>query len=350
MRAHSINCFAYSKLLYRCNVVDIRAADVKYFTSQAKAFIYSDMLEKPQELVLHRSTEDGGLGLYHIQYRAQAALMCTFLQTAINPKFIRNHYHNALYRHYVLDEALQVGAIPPHFRGDFFSTMRNLLKIGEDLTNISLKSLYKSLVSDVLRGEAAGPGEPRPLRPLRCELASPGTDWSRGYRLARLQGLGPDLISFNLKMLWGILPCRARLARILPRIEQSPDCRLCGQAPGERKEPESMEHALMACSGNKGLPESLLSLLKGYQPGLRGEQVLRLEIDVDATMELPLVWLASTLLCTLWRQRLQGRVCAARIRSELEARCRLLREGKRPGLRNAFVLAEIALRAMFSQD
>jgi hypothetical protein len=151
-------------------------------------------------------------------------------------------------------------------------------------------------------------------------------------------------------VLWGILPCRERLARILPKTEQSPHCRLCGQEPGEPQVPESLEHALMACSGNMGLPERLLSLLQGYQPGMQGEQVLRLDMDVDATMELPLVWLASTLLCTLWRQRLQGRVCAARTRSELEARCRILREGKRPGIQNAFVLAEIALRAMFSQD
>jgi hypothetical protein len=346
MRAHSVNCFAFSKLLYRCNVVDIRAADIKYFSSQAKAFIYADLLEKPQELVLYRYTEDGGLGLYHIQCRAQAALMCNFLQTAINPRFRRNHYHNSLYRKYVLGEDLPAGAIPPHFKGDFFSKMRNLLETGEDLASITLKTLYTLLVSEVLRGEAEEPGGPRPLLPLRCEQAAPDTDWPQSFSLARRRGLGPELISFLLKMLWGILPVRARVHRILPHSVPSPLCLLCGQGAGEQPVAESLQHALLECPGNQGVSGLLLSLLQGYQPGLRGEQVLRLDLNVDHSMELPLVWLVGTTFFSVWKQREKGAVSAALTRSELEARCRLLREGAAPALINFTALTELALRAM----
>ena len=80
LQAHSVNCFAYSKLYYRCNVIDPRVEDVKYFTSQAKSFIYADMLEKPQEEALYRGVGEGGLGLYNIKQRALAALIFTFLE------------------------------------------------------------------------------------------------------------------------------------------------------------------------------------------------------------------------------------------------------------------------------
>jgi hypothetical protein len=365
LRAHSINSFVYSKLLYRCNVIDIRTADIKYFVSQSKSFIYADLLEKPEELVLYRSTEDGGLGLNNIQCRAQAALISTFLQTAANPAFLRNHYHNALYRHYVLDELLPALPIPPHFKGNFFPELRALRASGEDLCTITFKTIYKSLLAKVLFGEedappAAGQAPPPggrpgqgpvgpqgPLLPIRCELALPTADWRRTWRLARLRGLGPDLTSFLLKMIWGILPTKERTHRILPHTVQSPDCRLCGQGPGERPAAESALHALVTCPANLGLPDMLLALLRVYIPGLRCEQMLAIDFALDENMELPLVWLCGALLCSLWGQRLQGRVCAARTRSELEARCRLLREGKRSGMQNAFVMAGIALQAMF---
>ena len=85
LRPHSVNCFALSKLQYRFNVIDPRVSDIKYYLSQSKSFLYADLLEKPEELILYRDVGDGGLGLYHIPSRAAAALASTFLQTALNP-------------------------------------------------------------------------------------------------------------------------------------------------------------------------------------------------------------------------------------------------------------------------
>ena len=96
LRPHSINLYEYSKLLYRCNWVDLRIADVKMFSKTAKSFLYADLLEKPCQLVLFREIEQGGLGLTCIQTRATAALITTFLQTSINPTFTRNLYHSDL--------------------------------------------------------------------------------------------------------------------------------------------------------------------------------------------------------------------------------------------------------------
>ena len=126
LRPHSINCYALSKLQYRFNIIDPRVGDTNYFLSQSKKFIYADLLEAPEEKILYRDVSDGGLGLFHITSRAKAALIATFLQTAANPNFQRDHYHNTLYRHYVLEEDIPAPAIPPHFRGDFFSNIRDM--------------------------------------------------------------------------------------------------------------------------------------------------------------------------------------------------------------------------------
>jgi hypothetical protein len=151
-------------------------------------------------------------------------------------------------------------------------------------------------------------------------------------------------------MIWGILPCRARVHRILPHTEQSPDCRLCGRGPGEQPVPETLPHALLDCPGNQGVPALLLALLRGYQPELQGEQVLRLDLDLDPSMELPLVWVVGTALSSVWKQRLKGAVSAALTRAELEARCRLLREAAPPTLHNFVVLTELVLRDMYGRE
>ena len=121
LRPHSVNTFAISKLMYRCNTIDLRIGDIKVFNKVVKSFLYADLIEKPDELTLYRDIDNGGLGLVNIQSRARASLISTFLQTAINPEFSRNHYHNFLYRYFVLEESLPKPDIPPNFSGDFFS-------------------------------------------------------------------------------------------------------------------------------------------------------------------------------------------------------------------------------------
>ena len=121
-------------------------------------------------------------------------------------------------------------------------------------------------------------------------------------------------------------------------------CQLCGHEVGGEKVPETLHHALLTCTGNHGLPQLLLGLLRVYLPALSDSQVL----ELDSHMEVPLVWLTGSMFLSVWRQRQEGRVCVARTRSELLARCRLLREGKVKALQNVYTLANIAVNYMFS--
>ena len=62
----------------------------------------------------------------HIRHRAKAALISTFLQTAINPNFYCNNFHNVLYQKYVLNDPIEAPKIPQSMAGDFFPTLREL--------------------------------------------------------------------------------------------------------------------------------------------------------------------------------------------------------------------------------
>ena len=101
--------------------------------------------------------------------------------------------------------------------------------------------------------------------------------------------------------MWGILPTRERLHRILPKIYLTNLCPLCNQEDRELR--EDAGHALMDCKANLGSPALLMALLRTYQPDITTAQVLALDIEVDPAMELPLIWINATSLVLIWTQR-----------------------------------------------
>ena len=342
LRPHSVNTYAISKLMYRCNTIDLRVADINAFNKTIKAFLYADMIESPGELTLHRDIEDGGLGMIHIQTRARAALMTTFLQTAIGRKFTRNHYHNCLYQYYVLEERIARPEIPPNFTGDFFPTLRKLKDSNIDIEDCSLKQVYGYLMKELLNVNDDDLTEDR-LVPLKCELEYPETNWKKTWSLVRAKGLGPELTSFLLTLLWGIIPTKVRLNRCIPLVHTSPICQLCDQGTLE-----TTPHALIACPANGDLPARLLRTLRRYQPGATQTTILTLNLEVEQLLELPFTWLIGTFLASIWKQREARRVNLVDTRAELEARCRLLRECKVKVWTNAHVITSNLVSQLFT--
>ena len=188
-------------------------------------------------------------------------------------------------------------------------------------------------------------GSDSPLVSLKCETLSPTTDWKISWRLARLKGLGPEITSFLLKTLWRIIPTRSRLHRILPIAYRNPDCQLCGTP--QTRTPETLDHALYTCEANQGLPAKLLATLQRYQPGVVQRSVLTLDLELEPSLELPFMWVIGSCLSSIWTQRENRRVDLAKIRANLEARCRLLRESKAKTWENASTLTEAIIVQMF---
>ena len=103
-RPHSLNTYGLSLLWFKCHSLDLREGDSNKMTSIFKSWLYADNLEKPEELVTYRSVREGGLGVHNIKCKSAAILTASFIETAIGDKFIRNNFHNALFRWHVLGE------------------------------------------------------------------------------------------------------------------------------------------------------------------------------------------------------------------------------------------------------
>ena len=76
--------------------------DISGINTHVKSWLYQDCFEKPNELVLYRQAEDGGLGLFNVQFRALALLIRAFMETAAHPQFRHSLGHQLLYHYHVL--------------------------------------------------------------------------------------------------------------------------------------------------------------------------------------------------------------------------------------------------------
>ena len=115
--------------------MEFQAGDILKINSNIKSWLYSDMLEKPEELVMNRPRNKGGLGVQNVKIKAQALLIKSFLETAINPEYINNFFHNALYRWHVLEDfSISDPGNTPYYSQTFFSTIKQVVQ--EGLLNI----------------------------------------------------------------------------------------------------------------------------------------------------------------------------------------------------------------------
>ena len=68
-------------------------------------------------------------------------------------------------------------------------------------------------------------------------------------------------------------------------------------------------------------------MLRHHQPTLTTAALLRLELEVEEDLELPLVWLTAATLNSIWDQRKESsKVQPHLTRSQLEAKVNILRE------------------------
>ena len=122
--------------------------------------------------------------------------------------------------------------LPQNFTQDFFFTIRQMHSQFGDMETITMKQIYTYLMKNILNVQPLLVGEQEeqeletPLLPLKCEISSTNTDWTQTWKSARITGLGPYLTTLH-KVLWGIIPTRERLHKIMPNLYSGPYFKLC---------------------------------------------------------------------------------------------------------------------------
>ena len=62
-RSFSANCYALSKVWFKCHLIKLRVQDVNFIISSIKSWLFQDLLLKTSELTTFIDTSSGGLGL-----------------------------------------------------------------------------------------------------------------------------------------------------------------------------------------------------------------------------------------------------------------------------------------------
>ena len=304
MRSHSANTYCLSKVWFKSASVDLRSLDISKINTLVKSWLYADLLEKPEELVLHRNRKLGGLGLVNIKIRALAELIKSFLDTAINPKFRHSLYHRALYDWHIEDiRTIPDPGRPSCYSEDFFKTIKNvknegLLRIATLGTGLWYKVLLENLVTTEIDENGF-----RFKKRCKIESEHPNIDWETTWSIACTPGLTSNSYTFLFKMVHNILPTQQRLHRILPSVA-SPQCNLC-----DSHSTSNLAHALFLCDYNSEVGTWLLQIISHVIPRVTPEQVILLNLKIDRQLHLPLAWITSESLDIVWNCRTEKKPC-----------------------------------------
>ena len=319
LRSWSLNIYCFSKIWFRTHSVDLRETDFNKITSSAKSWLYADMLMKPEEIVLHRPVSSGGLALLHVKMKALAGLIRCFLETACMPKYRQSLYHQLLFRYHVLeDRSFSNPGLPPFYNHEFFAVISHVHhNTPLNVSNMNEKQWYQLLLErNVTMTETDDQNQ---LIPCRAETRSPMFDWESAWSRGRLHGLGSELMSFLFKVLHDLLPTQERVARTSVTVDGK--CKLC-----DLNVMEDLVHALIRCPGNQGVGQAVLQCLP---PGdeWQDQSVLKLQLDVEEALQLPVVWFLAVAWLSIWESRKVGkRPELYKVRADLEAKVSLLRE------------------------
>ena len=324
MRPFSINTYALSKVWYKCGSINLRLQDVNAINSLVKGWLYRDCLEKPSEIVLYRKTSCGGLGLLNVKIRSLALLIKTFMETAANPLFRHNLYHEALYRYHILGETtLTNPGYPPYYDKSFFDIIKQVReKSSLNVAVLSIRQWYHALLEDQLLMLNDDPPTPAPCK---AETLYPSNNWDQAWANARMKGLDSCQTSFLFKLMHNILPTRSRLHRMRIEGNLTNCCGLCDLI----EEEEDLIHAFFVCSNNSIAGLALLGYIQKIAGNVSDRDCLSLNFGTDLgdVERLAAVLILATGLSFIWEQRVQKKtVLLFTVRAELEAKVELLRK------------------------
>ena len=332
-RPFSINTYCSSKVWFRTGSVDLRMGDVTAITSKLKSYCYQDLYQKPSEVLLYRRVEEGGLGLHHIQSKAQAHLISTFIQTAASQRFRISLFHSWLFRFHVMgDTSLPNPGYTPYYDQKFFDLIRFVKdKTPLNPVHMSVKEWYQLLLEkNVTKREVDEEGRME-LVPCKVEEKNPEVCWPESYRISRLPGLSPESKSFLFKLVHTLLPSKERLNHL--NQTTSP---LCWCNSGAL---ETYQHLFFQCEKNSEPGQALFRCTSSYDRTVSEEKLLRLEISADEPFLIATVALLASGLQLIWETRKQKkRTTLYTMRAELELSISIRR---RSSLRKVRESAEI---------
>ena len=144
--------------------------------------------------------------MVNVKYRAMAERIKSFLDTAINPTFRRNIYHQALF-HWHVDNLRSIPdpGKPAYYTAEFFNAIKAVKEDGLlQLKSMSIGMWYRALLEKYVTKEEDDNGF---LYSVKCRAERVHADLNREtiWSFSILPGLNSDDSSFLFKLLHNLL-------------------------------------------------------------------------------------------------------------------------------------------------
>ena len=325
LRCHSVNTYCLPKVWFKCGSMDLRAGDISKINSYVKSWVYADQLVKPEEIVMYKCRQEGGMNLVNVKYRAMAELIKSFLDTAISPTFKRSIFHQALYEWHVDgNRSIPNPGKPGYYSCEFFDAIRAVKAEGLlRLSGMSIGMWYRALLERYVTHEVDENSFQFKML-SKTERINPNTNWESTWQLSTLPGLDSMDTSFLFCLLHNLLPTQERLHRVLSTTVTSSHCTLCTQDVIC-----DQLHALVHCPFNNGVGYWTIRCLRFILPQLQPVQLMTMNFGLDPSSKnaLPASWFAAKALNIVWQSRVSKKVTSiTATRAALEASIMLLRK------------------------
>ena len=243
------------------------------------------------------------------------------METALNPKFQQNHYHEALYQwHVETKRDITCPTQSPYYDSSVYEIISKVKEEGIlNIKTMTAAMWYRVMTEDNITHTPTGD-----LVPCKIELKYPEVDWKRSWSLAVTPGLSTKQLTFIWRMVHDLLPSQVRLFRLgMPNISTD----ICSHCNNNML--GNLTHSLMLCPYNDGAGQFLLSKLNPHIQHLTPEKVLLLDFEVAKEYQLPVMFLVATVLSDIWDCRKHKKPCHLHtIRAALEAGINILRKSR----------------------
>lgn len=264
--------------------------------------MFADQYEKPKDISKYRSRTEGGLGMHHIECKADAMLCKTFMELACSSIFKRSLLFNSIFRYYILEntDLPDPGILKP-YRYGAIQKIKQAKKDGKDIVSMDSRAWYQYFLNrTVLQRETQEDGIATTV-PVKSpsEEKQPHLEWGEIWERARLKGLSNNSRSFLFLLLNDLLMTKERQHKTT-RNTPSPECTKCMSGSIDN----SLTHTFSSCPYMADVINWLVSKISSFDPDVSPSNLVRLQFKTtNEEDKLIATWLIAESLAYAWARR-----------------------------------------------
>ena len=237
------------------------------------------MVQRPNEVLLFRPPELGGLGLTNVYARATANLVKNFVEMGLRESKSASLYMNAIFRAFVCGEEGLTVKKPSFLPPEVFSIVKEAMQ-DSNILLITTRGWQDRITRRAITHVSDATSGICTMIETPLEESTEKREWGDMWTNSRCPGLSPENKSWLFKFCQDLLPTNVKLHKF--RLEDSPNCSTCGV-------PDTRLHFL-DCPLSNGVGSVLLDVVTAsttskIQPNK--EELSTLNFSMESHLVLP---------------------------------------------------------------